>query len=423
MSAPHVLISGAGIAGIATALQLVRAGVRTTVVERTPGARPGGQAVDLRGASREAAERMGLMPRIRAHQLHEKGMLYVDGRGRSYGRMPVELFDGRGAVADVEIARGDLNQVLLEALAEAAQRMPGLLSLRYGDRIEALAQDASGVEVRFASGASERFDVVLGADGVHSATRRLAFGSEEQFATRLGGYAAFFTMPTPAGIEDGWFSMRIVPGAMLGIRPDRDPATSKAMLTLRVDHDPALRGDRLAQEELIRRVLTGAGWQASSVLAAMGAAEDFYFDELARVDVPEIADGRVALVGDAGYCGSPLSGMGTAMALVGAYVLAGELSDASAEEMPAALARYARRIEPFIADGKKIPFGSLERAVPTSRAGTALGRLMTRVMLSRPLHPLMKRAFAQNATDELPLPDVSSDAVLTAGRVAAPDIG
>lgn len=415
MSAPHVLISGAGIAGIATALQLVRSGISTTVVERAPGPRPGGQAVDLRGASREAAERMGLMPGIGARRLHEKGMVYVDVRGRSYGRMPVELFDGRGAVADVEIARGDLNQVLLDALAEAAAASPGLLSLRYGDRIEALMQDDAGVEVRFGAGGSERFDAVLGADGVHSATRRLAFGPEEGFATRLGGYAAFFTMPTPAGIEDGWFSMRIVPGAMLGIRPDRDPATSKAMLTLRVGHDAALRGDRAAQEALIRRLIEGAGWQAPAVLAAMGGAEDFYFDELARVDVPDVANGRVALVGDAGYCGTPLSGMGTAMALVGAYVLAGELADACAEDVPAALARYARRIEPFIADGKKIPFGSLERAVPASRAGAVLGRLTTRVMLSRPLRPLMKRAFAENATDALPLPVAGADAARAAG--------
>ncbi|OZB85327.1 FAD-dependent monooxygenase [Microbacterium sp. 13-71-7] len=408
MSAPHVLVSGAGIAGIATALQLVRGGIRTTVVERAPEPRPGGQAVDLRGASREAAERMGLMPGISAHRLHEKGMVYVDGRGRSYGRMPVDLFDGRGAVADVEIARGDLNQVLLDALAEADAAAPGLLSLRYGDRIEALVQDEAGVEARFASGGSGRFDAVLGADGVHSATRRLAFGSEERFATRLGGYAAFFTMPTPVGIEDGWFSMRIVPGAMLGIRPDRDPATSKAMLTLRVGRDAALRGDRAAQEALIRRLLSDAGWQAPAVLAAMSAAEDFYFDELARVDVPDLVNARVALVGDAGYCGTPLSGMGTAMALVGAFVLAGELVEARAEDVPAALARYARRIEPFIADGKKIPFGSLERAVPTTRAGAALGRLTTRVMLSKPFLPLITRAFAANATDELPLPDPAS---------------
>ncbi|MDR2321228.1 MAG: FAD-dependent monooxygenase [Microbacterium sp.] len=411
MSAPHVLISGGGIAGIATALQLVRGGIRTTVVERAPGPRPGGQAVDLRGASREAAERMGLMPGISAHRLHEKGMVYVDGRGRSYGRMPVDLFDGRGAVADVEIARGDLNQVLLDALEEASAAAPGLLSLRYGDRLEALAQDETGVEARFASGASGRFEAVLGADGVHSATRRLAFGPEERFATRLGGYAAFFTMPTPAGIEDGWFSMRIVPGAMLGIRPDRDPATSKAMLTLRTDHDASLRGDRAAQEALIRRILSGAGWQAPAVLAAMGGAEDFYFDELARIDVPDVANGRVALVGDAGYCGTPLSGMGTAMALVGASVLAGELVEARAEDVPAALARYARRIEPFIADGKKIPFGSLERAVPTTRAGAALGRLTTRVMLSKPFLPLIARGFAANATDELPLPDPTAPRV------------
>ena len=415
MPEPHVLISGAGIAGVAAALQLVRSGVRTTVVERAAGAAAGRAGRRPAGSEPRGRRTHGLMPAIRAHQLHEKGLVYLDGRGRAYGRMPVELFDGRGAVADVEIARGDLNQVLLDALADAAEQAPGLLDIRYGERIDALAQDPSGVDVRFASGASGRYAAVLGADGVHSVTRRLAFGPEERFVTNLGGYAAFFTMPTPAGIEDDWFAMRIVPGAMLGIRPDRDPATSKAMLTLRVDKDPSLRGDRAGQEALIRRILAGAGWQAPAVLAAMSGAEDFYFDELARVDVPGVANGRVALVGDAGYCGSPLSGMGTAMALVGASVLAAELGAARPAAVPAALERYARRIEPFIADGKRIPFGSLERAVPKTRVAAALGRLMTRVMLSRPFLPLVKRGFATNATDELPLPASASDAALTAG--------
>src|SRR5699024_8230255 len=105
-------------------------------------------------------------------------------------------------------------------------------------------------------------------------TRRLAFGPEGQFATYLGGYAAFFTMPTPDDLEEGWFSLRFVPGATFGIRPDRDPSTSKAILTLRMDRDPSLRGDRAAQEALIRSRIAGAGWHAPAVLAALGAASD-----------------------------------------------------------------------------------------------------------------------------------------------------
>src|SRR4029453_13790696 len=139
------------------------------------------------------------------------------------------------------------------------------------------------------------------------------------------GYRAFFTIPTPDDVEPGWFSMRFVPGATFGIRPDFDPSTSKAILTLRIDRDPTLRGDRAAQEALIRRALADAGWHSPAVLEAMPGASDFYFDELARTHVPGAANGRVALIGAAGSCGSPMSGMGTATALIGAYLLAARI--------------------------------------------------------------------------------------------------
>jgi 2-polyprenyl-6-methoxyphenol hydroxylase-like FAD-dependent oxidoreductase len=398
---PRILISGGGIAGNALALQLVRSGIQTTVIERATAPRPGGQAVDLRGPSREAAERMGLMPGIRRHQLDERGMSYVDGDGRIYGRMAMEDFDGEGAIAEIEITRGDLNQVLLEALAEAG--VDGPLDYRYGDYIVALAQDADGVDVTLASGLHERYDLVVGADGVHSATRRLAFGVEDQYAKFLGGYCAFFTMPTPDDIEPGWFAMRLVPGAMVGIRPDGDPATSKAIINVRVDRDPALRRDQAAQKAFIRRSLEGAGWHAAAIVEAMEHTDDFYFDELARVDMPTLAAGRVTLVGDAGYCGSPLTGMGTAMAIVGAYVLAAEIA-AAPRDLGGALARYEQSITPFIEGSRQIPGGGIAVMLPRTRIMTRLARVNVKLMLSRPLRPLAKRLFSTGGAGEIALP-------------------
>ncbi|MFF2273691.1 FAD-dependent monooxygenase [Agromyces sp. NPDC058136] len=400
--APHVLISGAGIAGLALALQLVRNGIRATVVERADAPRPGGQAVDLRGASREVAERMGLMPGIDPRRVHEIGMSYVDGRGRVFGRMSMADFDGEGAVAEIEIARGDLAAALQEALDEATVAAPGLVEVRYGDRIIALEQHDDRVAARFEHAAPAEFDLVVGADGVHSATRRLAFGPEERYATPLGGYAAFFTLPTPADLEPGWFALRFVPGIAFGLRPDRDPATSKAILTLRVPRDPALRGDRAAQEALVRRALEGAGWHADTIVAAMAEASDFYFDELVRIDLDDPVNGRVVLLGDAASCGSPLTGMGTATALIGAYLL-GERIAAQPGDLPAALARYSSDIAPFTEAGKAIPFGGLERMVPRSRFAAAMARATTRVMLSKPFLPIMRRMFAAG-TPELALP-------------------
>ncbi|WP_405145710.1 FAD-dependent monooxygenase [Nocardia salmonicida] len=395
----HVLVSGGGIAGNAVALQLLRNGIRTTVVERAAVPRPGGQAVDLRGPSKEAAQRMGLMAGIAEYQLDERGMSYIDGDGKIYARMAMEDFDGQGAVAEIEITRGDLNQVLLDALATADN---GRLDYRYGEWIDKIAQDDAGVDVTFASGSTERFDLVIGADGIHSATRRLVFGPEEKFSTNLGGYGAFFTMPKPADVEPGWFSMRLVPGAMLGIRPDGDPATAKAIITMRTEVDPALRRDPDAQRALITETIGDAGWHAPAVLAAMDSTPDFYFDEIARVDVPELSIGRVTLIGDAGYCGSPLTGMGTAMAIVGAYVLAAEIA-ATPDDLAGAQQRYQDKISPFLDKAKEIPGGGMAMMIPKSPLLTRLAKANVRLMMSRPMRPLTKKIFFGH-TEEFALP-------------------
>ncbi|RJO73467.1 FAD-binding monooxygenase [Nocardia panacis] len=395
----HILVSGGGIAGNAVALQLLRAGIRTTVLERAAAPRPGGQAVDLRGASREVAERMGLMAGIRKTQLHELGFAHVDAQGREFGVMPVEMFDGKGPIADIEISRGDLNQVLLDAVAEAAD---GWLDYRYGDWITDLRQDDSGVDVTFASGGTERFDLVIGADGLHSTTRALVFGPEEQFRTYLGGYISFFTLPTPSDIKPGWMALRTVPKANFGIRPDYDPDTCKAIISLRIPEDPALRRDPAAQKQRIRDHLTGAGWHAETVVAAMDRADDFYFDILARVDLPTLSKGRVVMLGDAGYCGSPMTGMGTAMAIVGAYVLAGEIA-ATPDDLTGALARHEQQLRPFLEKAQEIPGGGLSRMLPDSAFGLKMMRLTIKIMMAKPLRPLVAKMFF-GKTDDYVLP-------------------
>lgn len=393
----RVLVAGGGIGGNAVALQLVRAGIGVTVVERAAAPRPGGQAVDLRGPSAEVAERMGLMAGIQAVRLDERGMKFVDGAGRDVVRMPAELFDGKGAVAEIEITRGDLNQVLLDALAAA-----GGVDYRYGEWITDIAQDGSGVDAVFASGARERFDVVIGADGLHSATRRMVFGPEEQFSTYLGGYMSFFTMPSAADAEPHWFTMHSLVGATnIGLRPDADPATSKALITVRVPADPGLRGDVAAQQDLLRRKLAGGGWEAARIAAAMSQASDFYFDELARIDMPSWSQGRVVLLGDAGYCGSPLSGQGTAMALLGAYVLAGEIAT-HASDPELALARYEQVLRPFIAKAQELAPGGLKAMTPKTALGIRAGQTVSKLMTAKLMKPLMMKMLTKTESYYLP---------------------
>ncbi|QLY28544.1 FAD-dependent monooxygenase [Nocardia huaxiensis] len=394
----RILVAGGGIAGNAVALQLVRAGVAVTVVERAETPRPGGQAVDLRGPSRMVAERMGLMEGIRKYQLQEEAMLLVDRKGAEIYRMGADMFDGKGPVADIEISRGDLNNVLLTELAAAA----GELDYRYGEWVEGLTQDETGVAVTFASGAVERFDLVIGADGVHSATRRMAFGPEEQFATYLGGYMSFYTIDTPAGVNPEWMTIHPVPSASVGVRADADPATSKAIITLRTEQNPALRRDVAAQQQLIRDMLAGAGWKAPEILAAMDSTPDFYFDELVRIDMPTLSAGRVTLLGDSAFCGSPMTGMGTAMAIVGAYVLAGEIASTPGD-LAAALARYEEIVTPFLAKAKEIPGGGIKMMLPTSEFGLKAAQLMGKLMTTKIMRPVMMKMLDQ--TEDYVLPE------------------
>ncbi|NUP26617.1 MAG: FAD-binding monooxygenase [Nocardia sp.] len=404
----RVLISGGGIAGNAVALQLLRAGIRPTVIERAAAARPGGQAVDLRGPSRTVAQRMGLMPGIHRHQLDERGMVYVDSTGREAARMAAELFEGKGAVAEIEITRGDLNQVLLDSIAAETARPGGPgIDYRYGEQIRALHEHADGVSVEFASGATEEFDLVVGADGLHSTTRRLAFGPEEQFSTYLGGYTSYFTMPTPEGIRPHWMTVQLLPGGtFLGFRPDADPATTKAMISIRRPADPALRRDTAAQKRLLREGLAAGGWLVPEVDAAMDDAADFYFDELARITMPQWTTERIALVGDAGYCGSPLSGQGTAMALVGAYVLVGEIMR-TPDRPTAALARYNEILRPFVESAQQLPPGGVKAMTPRTRAGIRASLALVRFTTSRLMQPLMTRMLS--GTEDYELPDYSAD--------------
>lgn len=387
----RILISGGGIAGPALASWLARDGAEVTV-ERAAAPRPGGHAVDVRGAAKQVVERMGLMPVVRAARVEERGVALVDARGRRLAVLPAEAFGGEGMVAEIEISRGDLAAVLFEATAG---------HFRFGDRITSMRPDPAGVDVTFASGgAPERFDVVVGADGVRSAVRAMAFGPDERFVRPLGAYTAYFTVPDPGDL-DGYFLMYNAPGGRVaGLRPER-AGTVKAGLSFRTPKGGVGRLGRADQQRLLAERMAGAGWRVPEMLAAMRDAPDFYFDAISQVRVERWHRGRVVLLGDAGYCGSPLAGLGTSMSLVGAYVLAGEL--ASARDPETAFAGYQRIMAGYVEQGLRLPPGGVRAFAPGSRLAIRL-RAWSMAGLTRwPMRQLMAAQAAK--ADAIDLPD------------------
>ncbi|MGW4475023.1 FAD-dependent monooxygenase [Nonomuraea sp. NPDC004354] len=334
-----VLISGASIAGPALASFLRRHGFTVTVVERAPGLRPGGQAVDVRGAALTVADRMGILSDVRSCRTHMKGMSMLDGEGNELWRSTeVALSSGRLDSDDVELLREDLSRLIHERTHEDVEYV-------FGDSITSLVQDEHGVHVTFERTAPRVFDLVVGADGLHSNVRRLAFGPEEQFVHHLGTYVAIFSTDNYLGLEDWqtWFNDGTTGGAVYPVRGNTELRVNlgfEAQGPIEYDYR-----DVEAQKRLVAEHCAHGGWEVPRLLKAMWDAPDFYFDSMAQVRMDRWSTGRVALLGDAGYCASPLSGQGTSLALVGAYVLADELAKAGHES---AFAAYEARMRPFV---------------------------------------------------------------------------
>jgi 2-polyprenyl-6-methoxyphenol hydroxylase-like FAD-dependent oxidoreductase len=313
-----VLISGASIAGPALAFWLSRFGCTVTVVERAPSLRLGGQAVDFKGATHHTVlSRMGLLDEVRARQTGGQDQTIIDADGRPLATIPGEFTGG-----DIEIRRGDLSQVLFQHTA-------GRCEYLFGDSVTSLTDTDGGVHVTFQHAAPRTFDIVVGADGIHSNIRRLAFGPEAGFVRYLGHHYALADLG--AGGDPVMYNE---PGRMVALGGPKAPAFF-------VFASPELRYDRYdpeAQKRILREAYRGGRWRIPELLSRLDDATDVYLDSISRVQVPTYAKGRVVLLGDAAY-GNTLGGFGTGLAVVGAYVLAGELHAAGGAHR-VAFARY-----------------------------------------------------------------------------------
>ncbi|WP_026424811.1 FAD-dependent monooxygenase [Actinokineospora inagensis] len=347
MSGTRVLVAGASIAGPALAHWLRRRGAEVTVVERAPELRPGGQAVDARGVAKEVIERMGLDAAVRAACTDTAGAYTVDANGQVLETFRADDDGGDGFIADIEILRGDLSRVLYDDTRDGVDYI-------FGDRIAELTQDAAGVDVVFAGGDRRRFDLVVGADGLHSGLRAMVFGPHERFLRHLGHVLAFYSVPNEFGL-DRWLLeyQDQESGRSALLRPIQDATRAMAMFyftsaDFAVDHR-----DVAAQKAMLRARMAGLGWLTQDILAHLDDTPDFYLDQVAQVVLDRWSSGRVGLLGDAAFSSSPMSGQGTGLALVGAYLLAGELA-AAGWDPDAGFAGYEARMRSFVEANQEI---------------------------------------------------------------------
>ncbi|AYF76474.1 FAD-dependent oxidoreductase [Nocardia yunnanensis] len=359
----RVLIVGASIAGLTAAHWLTRSGFDVTVVERAPGLRTGGNGVDIRDDAIDVIERMGIMPQVRALAADVRGMKFVDAEDRAVARI-----DTSDPVA-VEIMRGDL-VALLHRSAD--------VEYLFGDSIRALTQDADGVTVDFHTAPTRRFDLVLGADGMHSTVRKLAFGPEEQFLRYKDHYFAFANTDSTLG-EDRWVTMYNEPGKMAGIYRSGNHAQAKAYFIFRSEPLAYDYRDMAAHKKLVTDAFgSDTSWRVPGLLAAAVEDPEFYFDALSQVHMESWSTGRIALLGDAAWCASPASGAGAELAIVGAYRLASELAAANGDHR-VAFERYHAKHRALVEKKQQICM-NMGLMVPKTAMGRKVRNTLARLM-------------------------------------------
>ncbi|MFE9248971.1 FAD-dependent monooxygenase [Streptomyces sp. NPDC007088] len=386
-----VLISGASIAGPALAYWLDHYGFEVTVVEKAPYLRAGGYPIDIRGTAMEVVTRMGLRPRLERAHVDSRRISFLDQEGALLAAVRPEVVTGGVEGRDLEVRRGDLADQLYALVRDRVEFV-------FGDSIDTLTEGPGHVEVSFRGGERRTFDLVVGADGLHSNTRGLVFGPEERFHHYLGHCFAGFTLPNHLGLSHEGLAWN-APGRAAVLYATDPQAPVYGFLNFARDEAPysAFRAPE-AQRDLVAAQFEGDGWEVPRLVAAMRAADDLFFDVVSQIHLPSWHRGRVALVGDAAYAPSFMSGQGSSLSLVGAYVLAGEL--ATHTDHGAAFTAYERVMREFV---------TRNQALATSGGATLVPRtapeLARRNEALRSAPGLLPAAGGEEAHTALTLPE------------------
>ena len=389
-----VLISGAGIAGPTLAFWLKAAGFEPTLIERAPALRGGGYVIDFWGLGYDIAERMGLLPAISRDGYHVQEMRIVDDAGRRLAGFGTKVFTELTGGRYVTLQRSDLSRLLFEQIA-------GRIDTIFGDEIVAMEEQPDCVRVVLRHAEQRRFDLVIGADGLHSAVRSLAFGAQTMFERHLGYVVAAFEVRGYRPRDQDTYLTYGEPGRMVGRFTLRDDRT--LLLFVFADEQACLPETLRARKAILRKVYAGSGWECTDILDSLDETDELYFDRVSQIRMPNWSRGRIALVGDAAFCVSLLAGQGSALAMISAYILAGELAAAHGRYHEA-FARYDALLREYIGRKQRAAEGFARAFAPKTRAGMLFRNLVIRTFA---IPGLARLVAGRNITDTLDVPDYS----------------
>ncbi|MCO5934733.1 FAD-dependent monooxygenase [Mucilaginibacter sp. RB4R14] len=395
MQSKKVLISGASIAGPTLAFWLNKYGFDVTIVERSAELRLGGQNIDVRDAAIKVAEKMGVANEILAANTGELGIQFIDDKNNVRASFPASGADS--FTGEMEIIRGDLVNILYNHTKNDVQYL-------FGKYITALNETSDEVTVIYSDGLQAKFDLVIAADGVRSKTRELMFGNEADLKY-IGIYNVYLTIPKTQ-TDTNWARWYNAAGSrVIMLRPDNE-GTTRASFSFLSPEKNYQKLSRAEQKKFLTKKLSDAGWEAPRLSRGIADSDDFYFDAVSQVIAPRWSKGRLAMIGDAAYCPTPISGMGTSLAIIGAYILAGELSQNT--DHSKAFEAFETKLRPYVKLVQNLPPGAPWIVHPKSKWGVKVLNTIAGIIASNFFQRFVKTFKGnQEKKDEFTLPNYS----------------
>ncbi|GAA4778338.1 FAD-binding domain [Stakelama sediminis] len=389
----RIAISGAGVAGPTLAYWLRKGGHEPFLIEKASELRTGGYVIDFWGLGYQIAEKMGVIDAVLAHGYQVQEVRFVGDDGRRVSGFPVDVLADMTQGRFTSLPRGDLAGTIFDTIRANTET-------RFGDSIAAMEEHADGIHLTLESGETRDVDLLVGADGLHSKVRSLAFGPQSDFERDLGYVVAAFNAPDYTPRDEDVYVMRAWPGRSISRFALRDGTTLLLFVMARECLQQPFPQTDTARKQAIRQVFEGAGWETAAILSAMDRAGDLYFDRVSQIEMPTWTKGRVALIGDAAACASLLAGEGTGLGMTKAYVLAAAL--AHGDDYRSAFSQYDRQLQPFLRTKQRSARQFAGSFAPKTRLALWTRNLAARMLA---LPGAAKLLLGNSVQDDFTLPD------------------